>query len=229
MDDSFHDSAYPFAVHGNDVHRDRILPRAKHGATATDDASDPEADRGRNEPLSSGAIHRQFGRSPARRSCLGTLLTTPPPPAVTAQITARASGHCEVLAPACTYQQALIFLRRRRAGESPRQFASAADGIAACRNCLDLIEHTDIPSALDLGYLVDARTPTSVSAMLWRQHRWVYLDIRGRIHSAVKHMATQRNIPMSHYVAADRFDRTGHPALGQELHNNNSEGLPLAM
>ena len=40
------------------------------------------------------------------------------------------------------------------------------------------------PTALDLGYLVDARTPTSVSAVLWRQHRWVYLDIRGRIHDA---------------------------------------------
>jgi len=229
MDDSFHDSAYPFAVQGNDAHRDRILPRAKHGATATDDASNPDAERGHNEPLNSGAIHRQFGRSPARRSCVGTLLTTPPPPAITAQITARASGHCEVMAPACTYEQALIFLRRRRAGESPRHFASPADGIAACRNCLDLIEHTDIPTALDLGYLVDARTPTTVSAMLWRQHRWVYLDIRGRIHDAVKPEAPQRNIPMSQYVEAGRADRTGHPALGREFRNDNSEVLPLAM
>ena len=56
-------------------------------------------------------------------------------------------------------------------------------GIAACGNCVDLIEHTDIPTVLDLGYLVDARSPTSVTAMLWRQHRWAYLDIRGRIHA----------------------------------------------
>ena len=89
------------------------------------------------------------------------------------------------MAPACTYQQALIFGRRRRT-ETPRRFGSPADGIAACRNCLDLIEHTDLPTALDLGYLVDSRSPTSVTAVLWRQHRWVYLDIRGRIHDAVE-------------------------------------------
>lgn len=183
MDDSFHDSAYPFAVPGNDAHRDRILPGAAHRAPTAADACDPDEDRGHAEPLSSGAIHSQFGRSPARRTCVGTLLTAAPAP-VAAQITARASGHCEVMAPACTYQQTVIFLRRRRAAESHRRFTSPADGIAACRNCVDLIEHTDIPTALDLGYLVDPRTPTSVSPVLWRQHRWVYLDIRGRIHDA---------------------------------------------
>jgi hypothetical protein len=185
MDDSFHDSAYPFALPGNDAHRDRILPRADHCAPAAADASDPDTDYGYNQPISSGAIHRQFGRPPGRRSCVGKLLTTTPPPAIAAQITARASGHCEVMAPACTYQQALIFGRRRRT-ETPRRFGSPADGIAACRNCLDLIEHTDLPTALDLGYLVDSRSPTSVTAVLWRQHRWVYLDIRGRIHDAVE-------------------------------------------
>ena len=114
MDDSFHDSAYPFALPGNDAHRDRILPRADHRAPAAAEASDPDADYWYSEPLSSGAIHRQFGRPPGRRSCVGKLLTTTPPPAIAAQITARASGHCEVMAPACTYQQALIFCRRRR-------------------------------------------------------------------------------------------------------------------
>jgi hypothetical protein len=183
MPDSFHDSAYPLAVSGNDAHRDRILPGAAHRARTVADALDPDTDSPHADPLSSGAIHRQFGRPPGRRTCVGTLLTSAPA-AIAVQITARASGHCEVMAPACTYQQALIFFRRRRAAESPRRFSSPADGIAACRNCVDLIEHTDIPTALDLGYLVDARTPTSVSAVLWRQHRWVYLDIRGRIHDA---------------------------------------------
>lgn len=183
MDDSFHDSAYPLAVSANDARRDRILASAAHVARTAADTWDLDADRGHDEPLSSGAIHRRYGRPPGRRTCVGTLLTSAPT-AIAAQITARASGHCEVMAPACTYQHALIFFRRRRAAESPRQFSSPADGIAACRNCVDLIEHTDIPTALDLGYLVDARTPTSVSAVLWRQHRWVYLDIRGRIHDA---------------------------------------------
>jgi hypothetical protein len=120
-------------------------------------------------------------RPPGRRTRVGALLTTAPPAAIAAHITARASGHCEIMAPACTYQQAVIFSRRRHAQRDTHQLRSAADGIAACRNCVDLIEHTDVPTVLDLGYLVDARTPTSITAMLWRQHRWVYLDTRGRI------------------------------------------------
>ena len=139
--------------------------------------------RTRHDSGNHGGRNTANARPPGRRSCVGTLLTAAPPAAIAALITARASGHCEIMAPACTYQQALIFSRRRRA-QPNAPARSAADGIAACRNCVDLIEHTDVPTALDLGYLVDARTPTSVSAMLWRQHRWVYLDIRGRIHDA---------------------------------------------
>lgn len=120
-------------------------------------------------------------RPPSRRTRVGALLITPPPAPIAAQITARASGHCEIMAPACTYQQAVIFSRRRRAESGKRQWRSAADGIAACRNCVDLIEYSDVPTVLDLGYLVDARTPTPITAMLWRQDRWVYLDTRGRI------------------------------------------------
>jgi hypothetical protein len=181
MPDSFHDSSCPSTFPGNDAHRDRNLPRGAHRPLVAADASYPEGDYGYCEPISSGSIHRQFGRPPGRRSCVGTLLTTTVPPAIAAQITARASGHCEVMAPACTFQQAVIFCRRR--AETPRGFTSPADGIAACGNCVDLIEHTDIPTVLDLGYLVDARSPTSVTAMLWRQHHWAYLDIRGRIHA----------------------------------------------
>jgi hypothetical protein len=119
--------------------------------------------------------------SGTRRIRVGTLLPVTPPPAIAALITARASGHCEIMAPACTYQQAAIFSRRRRS-VTLRDLASPADGIAACHNCIDLIEHTDIPTAMDLGYLVDPRCTTSTTTMLWRQHRWVYLDTRGHIH-----------------------------------------------
>jgi hypothetical protein len=117
---------------------------------------------------------------PGRRSRVGKLLLASPPPAIAAQITARASGNCEIMAPACTYGQAAIFCRRR--GAAPRPLGSPADAIAACRNCIDLIEHTDTPTALDLGYIVDPRRCTSTTAVLWRQHRWVFLDTHGRIH-----------------------------------------------
>jgi hypothetical protein len=100
---------------------------------------------------------------------------------VAALITARSSGHCEVMAPGCTYQQHGIFSRRRRTGTP---LGSPADAIAACRNCVDLIEHTDLPTALDLGYVVDARSATSTTAMLWRHHRWSYFDTLGRLRPA---------------------------------------------
>lgn len=117
----------------------------------------------------------------ARRLRVGRLLLASPPPATAALISARASAHCEIMAPACTYQQAAIFSRRRR-NNTARDLTSPADGIAACHNCIDLIEHTDIPTAMDLGYLVDPRGTTSTTAVLWRQHRWVYLDTRGHLH-----------------------------------------------
>ncbi|ASL12237.1 WhiB family transcriptional regulator (plasmid) [Mycobacterium europaeum] len=117
---------------------------------------------------------------PGRRVRVRKLLIAAPAPAIAQQITARASGHCEIMAPACTYEQAAIFSRRRRA--HPHTLGSPADAIAACRNCIDLIEHTDIPTALDLGYLVDPRSTTSTTPMLWRQHRWVFLDTHGHLH-----------------------------------------------
>lgn len=117
---------------------------------------------------------------PGRHVRVKRLLITSPAPVIAERITARASGHCEIMAPACTYEQAVIFSRRRR--QHPRPLGSPADAIAACRNCIDLIEHTDIPTALDLGYNVDPRSTTSTTAMLWRQHRWVFPDTHGRLH-----------------------------------------------
>ncbi|KAA1244169.1 hypothetical protein F0Q45_25100 [Mycobacterium simiae] len=118
--------------------------------------------------------------SPPIAPAVGTLVTAPPAPVVAALITARASANCEIMAPACTYRQSAIFTRRRR---PPRTaLASPADALAACANCIELIEHTDLPTARDLGYLVDPRTTTSSVPVLWRQHRWVYLDTRGRLH-----------------------------------------------
>ncbi|MGV7724248.1 WhiB family transcriptional regulator [Mycobacterium kansasii] len=113
---------------------------------------------------------------------VGKLCTTVPPAPVAALIAARASGHCEIMAPACTYQQSAIFSRRR--GGARTTLTSPADAICACRNCIDLIEHTDTPTALDLGYIVDRRRRTSTTAMLWRQRHWVYLDTQGRLQPA---------------------------------------------
>jgi hypothetical protein len=132
-----------------------------------------------HQGITQAAVTIGAERRCGRRIRVGKLLITSPLPAIAAEITARASGHCEIMAPACTYQQSAIFSRRRRATGHP--LATPADAIAACRNCIDLIEHTDLPTALDLGYIVDPRSTTSTTAMLWRQHRWVFLDARGRV------------------------------------------------
>ena len=186
MDDSFHDSAYPFALPGNDAHRDRILPRADHRAPAAADASDPDTDYGYSEPISSGAIHRQFGRPPGRRSCVGKLLTTTPPPAIAAQITARASGHCEVMAPACTYQQARHLLPPPPRRNAPTICAAPPTASPPAATALTSSSTPTSPPSWIWATSSTPARPTSVTAMLWRQHRWVYLDIRGRIHDAVE-------------------------------------------
>lgn len=159
---------------------DGDLPTKKHllGLAALPPADAKPVERDYITPPAAATDTR--AARPGRRVRVRKLLITAPTPAIAQQITARASGHCEIMAPACTYDQAAIFFRRRRA--HPRPLGSPADAIAACRNCIDLIEHTDIPTALDLGYLVDPRSTTSTTPMLWRQHRWVFLDTHGRLH-----------------------------------------------
>ncbi|VAZ69653.1 Transcriptional regulator WhiB [Mycobacterium kansasii] len=120
-------------------------------------------------------------RPRSRRQLVGRLHTQLPDPQITAVITARASGHCEIFAAGCTYQQSAIVLRRRRR-PATTTLGSPAEAIAACRNCIEQIEHTEVPTALDLGYLVDPRSPASGAPMLWRQHHWVYLDTRGHLY-----------------------------------------------
>ena len=161
--------------------------RAKKGLLVS--RAQAAAEPGDCEPVPPPATPPPPRLMPARRIRVGKLLTAAPPAAVAAQITARASGNCEIMAPACTYGQGAIFSRRRRAAQVP--LTSPADALAACPNCIDLIEHTDIPTALDLGYLVDPRACTSATAVLWRQHRWVYLDTRGRIRDTAAPAAAQ--------------------------------------
>lgn len=127
-------------------------------------------------------------RPRSRRQLVRRLHTQPPGVQIPALITARASGHCEIFATGCTYQQSAIFLRRHR----PRgtTLGSPADAIAACSNCIDMIEDTEVSTALDLGYLVDPRSPASRAPMLWRQHHWVYLDTRGNLCACPKQFSS---------------------------------------
>lgn len=99
-------------------------------------------------------------------------------PAAAALVAARASGHCEIMAPACLLRQQLIFTRRRDLETSAE---SPAEALAACENCADLLEHTDLHTALQLGYITSARHPSPIAPVLWRQRRWVLLDHFGNL------------------------------------------------
>lgn len=102
-------------------------------------------------------------------------------PAATELITARASGHCEIMAPACLYQQHAIYSRH---GSTPHPNQSPADGIAVCHNCLELIEATDRATARRLGYLATARLDPARIEVYWRQQHWVLLDHFGQLLAA---------------------------------------------
>lgn len=125
--------------------------------------------------------HRLSARTaPAAASLVSVLPILNVSAAAAAMVAARASGHCEIMAPACLLRQQLIFMRRHDLG-----FDSAADSpaeaIAACENCADLIEHTDLRTALQLGYVTSAEHPSPSAPVFWRQHRWVLLDHFGHL------------------------------------------------
>ncbi|WP_193604283.1 WhiB family transcriptional regulator [Mycobacteroides abscessus] len=101
-------------------------------------------------------------------------------PTAAALVAARASGHCEIMAPACLLRQQLIFTRRHDLGFE-RTADSPAEALAACENCADLIEHTDLHTALQLGYITSAEHPSGATPVFWRQHRWVLLDHFGHL------------------------------------------------
>lgn len=123
---------------------------------------------------------------PGPSAAVQTLIISQATPAAAAMITARSSGHCEILAPACHLSQQLIFTRRHHS-LAPGEVSSPADAIAACENCAELIEHTDIATAISLGYITTHHS-NATWPVYWRQQRWVTLDHFG--HLAYQHQPT---------------------------------------
>lgn len=121
------------------------------------------------QPVTPPAAH---ALRPGPRVRVRIRLATSSAATIAQQITAATSGRCEIMVPACTYEQSAVFSRRRRAHKRP--LGSSA---------------TDIPTALDLGYLVDPRSITTATAV-WRQHRRVYLDHTGHLHDRDDFTAT---------------------------------------
>jgi hypothetical protein len=87
---------------------------------------------------------------PRRQTHVGPLPVNDLSPTALAMVTARASGHCEILAPACLLDQQLILTRRAQGAATPPD--SPASGLAACHKCAELIEQTDPHTALRLHH-----------------------------------------------------------------------------
>lgn len=119
--------------------------------------------------------------TPRRRRTprVGALPVNQLPPNAAAMVTARASGHCEILAPACLLVQHLIFTRRPQGSPLPPDSPAAA--LAACTNCAELIEQTDPATAARYGYITTTRQPITSWPVYWRQRRWVTLGHFGQL------------------------------------------------
>jgi hypothetical protein len=115
-----------------------------------------------------------------RRTHVGLLPRNQLSPSAAALVTARASGHCEILAHGCLFDQQLIFTRATDPLPPPTLDSPAA-ALAACRSCLDVIERTNPDTARRYGYLTTTRTPLTSSPVYWRQRHWVVLNHFGAL------------------------------------------------
>jgi hypothetical protein len=102
------------------------------------------------------------------------------PPAkhtVAAVITARSSGHCEIMAPDCTLGLDAIASRIR--GRCGRELPDAAAGYAVCRSCQAAVARMEPRLSHQLGYIVANSSNSVAVPFYWRQSSWMLLDSAG--------------------------------------------------
>jgi hypothetical protein len=101
-----------------------------------------------------------------------------PPPAkhsVGATITARSSGHCEIMAPGCRLGLESVASRIRSCHQPP----DAAAGYAACGSCQAAVTSMEPRLQRRLGYSVDSPASAATIPFYWRQSHWMRLDPAG--------------------------------------------------
>ena len=126
-------------------------------------------DRPSATPPPPATIHRI---SPPRQP---VVIPRPANHSVAAVITARSSGHCEILAPGCRLDLDTIACRIDRC----REPADAAGGYAVCRNCRAAVTGMEPGLRRRLGYTVDSLAATTSVPFYWRQSHWMRLDPAG--------------------------------------------------
>jgi hypothetical protein len=107
---------------------------------------------------------------------------------VAAVITARSSGHCEIMTPDCLL--GLDTIASRIHGRCWQELPDAAAGYAVCRRCQAAVTRMEPQLSHQLGYLVDNPANAATVPFYWRQNRWLRLDSAG---GAAPFSLTQRS------------------------------------
>ena len=94
-----------------------------------------------------------------------------------AVITARSSGHCEIMASGC--RLTLDAIVSRLGGRPCDELPDAAAGYAICRTCQATVTRMEPRLSHQLGYLIDSPATAVTAAFYWRQSRWMLLDSAG--------------------------------------------------
>jgi hypothetical protein len=94
-----------------------------------------------------------------------------------AVITARSSGHCEIMAADCLLTLDAIASRIR--GRCGREFADAAAGYAVCQSCQAAVARMEPRLSQQLGYIVASSSNAAAVPFYWRQSSWMLLDSAG--------------------------------------------------
>lgn len=91
-----------------------------------------------------------------------------------AAITARSSGHCEIMTRDCSLRLDTIASRIRGRAISPQ--SNPAFGYAVCRQCDSIVRRMDSRLARKLGYRVGSPSAARAAPFFWRQTHWLLLD-----------------------------------------------------
>jgi hypothetical protein len=144
---------------------DRSLADVAHYLQAIAESAPPSA------PPPSTSIHRM--KAPRRPP----VIRPPAKHTIAGVITARSSGHCEIMAPDCTLGLDTIASRIRC--RCWNELPDAAAGYAVCRTCQDAVTRMEPRLSHQLGYIVDNPADAATIPFYWRQSRWMRLDSAG--------------------------------------------------
>jgi hypothetical protein len=136
-------------------------------------------------PLATPAARRLCRTEPPR---LPTVIRPPAEHTAVAAITARSSGHCEIMAADCLLT--LDALASRIRGGCWRESRDAAAGYAVCQSCLAAVARMEPRLSHQLGYIVANSSNAAAVPFYWRQKHWMRFDSAG---GAAPCMVAQRS------------------------------------